>query len=60
MSTSQMVMMFNTINGINNNSNNSFSITISPPVSYLIIGLFILPIICFIGMLIFCNKRNFF
>ena len=59
MSTSQMVMLFNTINAINNSSNSSSSVTISPPMSYLVIGLFILLIICFIGSLIFLIKETF-
>lgn len=60
MSTSQMVTLFNTINTINNNNNNSSSVTIGPPMSYLIIGLVILLIICFIGALIFLIKETFF
>lgn len=60
MSTSQMVALFNTINSINNSSNNSSSITIGPPMNYLIIGLFILLIICSIGMLLFLIKETFF
>lgn len=60
MSTSQMVALFNTINTINNNSNSSSSITIGPPASYLIIGLFILLTICIIGLLIFLIKETFF
>lgn len=60
MSTSQMVALFNAINTINNNSNNFSSITIGPPISYLIIILFILLIICFIGALIFLIKETFF
>lgn len=60
MSTSQMVALFNTINTINNNSNSSSSITIGPPMSYLVIGLFILLIICSIGALIFLIKETFF
>ena len=60
MSTSQMVALFNTINSINNNSNSSFSIPISLPMSYFTIGLFILTIICLIGMFIILIKDTFF
>ena len=60
MSTSQMVALFNAINTINNNNNSSSSIPICLPISYFIIGLFILLIICLIGMLIFCIKETFF
>lgn len=60
MSTSQMVALFNTINTLNNNSNSSLSIPISLPMSYFIIGLFILTIICLIGMLIILIKDTFF
>lgn len=61
MSTSQMVALFNTINTLNNNnSNSSLSIPISLPMSYFIIGLFILTIICLIGMLIVLIKETFF
>ena len=60
MSTSQMVALFNTINTLNNNSNSSLSIPISLPMSYFTIGLFILTIICLIGMLIILIKDTFF
>ena len=60
MSTSQMVALFNTINTLNNNSNSSLSIPISLPMSYFIIGLFTLTIICLIGMLIILIKDTFF
>ena len=60
MSTSQMVALFNTINTINNSSNNFSSATIGPPMSYFIVGLLILLMICSIGLLIFLIKETFF